>query len=66
MWEEMTGQEIEQIVILVITEDGEVQEFIKEKYDYLPLLEQAVEDFNQTHDSTNGESTSTLSEVCEQ
>jgi hypothetical protein len=43
-----------------------VQEFIKEKYDYLPLLEQAVEDFNQTHDSTNGESTSTLSEVCEQ
>ena len=66
MWEEMTGQEIEQIVILVITEDGEVQEFIKEKYDYLPLLEQAVEDFNQTHDSTNRESTSTLSEVCEQ
>ena len=38
MFEERTGIEINQIVILVVTEDGVVQEFVKTKHDYLPLL----------------------------
>ena len=38
MYGEMTGTEIEQIVILCVTEDGTVQEFVKEKYDYLDAL----------------------------
>ena len=47
MFEERTGKQIEQIVILVVTEDGTVQEFIKKKYDYLPMLEQVIEEFNR-------------------
>ena len=42
MFEERTGMELNQIVILVVTEDGTVQEFIKNKTDYLPMLEDAV------------------------
>jgi hypothetical protein len=34
------------VVILVVTEDGTVQEFIKDKTEYLPLLEEAVSIFN--------------------
>ena len=48
MFEERTGIEINQIVILVVTEDGIVQEFIKTKHDYLPLLVEAIDDFT-TH-----------------
>ena len=48
MYEERTGTEIEQIVILCVTEDGVVQEFVKEKYDYLDsLVETATEWRNQ-------------------
>ena len=47
MFEERTGKQIEQIVILVVTEDGTVQEFIKKKYDYLPMLEQVIEEFSR-------------------
>ena len=47
MFEERTGKQIEQIVILVVTEDGTVQEFIKKKYDYLRMLEQVIEEFNR-------------------
>ena len=46
MFEEMTGEKVEQIAILVVTEDGEVQPFLKKKYDYLPLLIEAIEKFN--------------------
>ena len=38
MFEERTGIEINQIVILVVTEDGVVQEFVKDKGEYLPML----------------------------
>ena len=37
MFEERTGIQINQIVILVVTEDGQVQEFIKQKQQYLFL-----------------------------
>jgi len=45
MFEERTGTSIDQIVILVVTEDGQVQEFIKQKHDYLPLLVETIEQF---------------------
>ena len=48
MFEARTGIEINQIVILVVTEDGIVQEFVKTKHDYLPLLVETIDDFT-TH-----------------
>ena len=45
MFEEQTGTPIEQIVILVVTEDGVVQEFVKKKYDYIPLLIESIDNF---------------------
>ena len=47
MFEERTGNEINQIVILVVTEDGVVQEFVKTKNDYLPLLVETIDDFTE-------------------
>ncbi len=47
MFEERTSIPVQQVVILVVTEDGTVQEFVKDKEEYLPLLEQAVADFTQ-------------------
>ena len=46
MFEERTGKPIDQIVILVVTEDGVVQEFVKEKHDYLPMLGEVIGEFN--------------------
>ena len=42
MFEERTGIEINQICILVVTSDGVVQEFVKDKKEYVPLIEQTV------------------------
>ena len=47
MFEERTGITINQVVILVITEDGVVQEFIKNKFEYLPLLKDTIKDWKQ-------------------
>ena len=46
MFEERTGKPIEQVVILVVTEDGVVQEFIKKKHNYIPMLEEVIQEFN--------------------
>ena len=46
MYEERTNTPTDQIVIMVVTEDGVVQEFVKSKQDYLPLLEEAINEFN--------------------
>jgi len=43
MFEELTGQPINQIVILVVTENGTVQKFVKDKQEYLPLLEETLD-----------------------
>ena len=45
MFEERTSIAIPQIVILVVTEDGVVLEFIKDKGDYIPKLIEAIDDF---------------------
>lgn len=42
MFEERIGMKIDQIAILVVTEDGTVQEFVKNKKDYLNLLDDAL------------------------
>ena len=47
MFEEITGIEINQIVILVVTEDGTVQEFIKDKRGYLDDLSEATENWRK-------------------
>ncbi len=53
MFEEQTGTPIEQIVILVVTEDGVVQEFVKEKYDYIPLLVETIDNFTKAWEEEN-------------
>tara|TARA_B100000749_G_scaffold8896_1_gene7320 strand:- start:19 stop:750 length:732 start_codon:yes stop_codon:yes gene_type:complete len=42
MFQERTGIVIDQVVILVVTEDGTVQEFVKCKHDYLDALTETV------------------------
>jgi len=43
MFEERTGQPIDQIVIMCVTEDGTVQTFVHDKSDYIPLLNETLE-----------------------
>jgi hypothetical protein len=45
MFEERTAQSIDQIVILVVTEDGVVQEFIKDKKEYVPIIDEIITEF---------------------
>ena len=51
MYEERTGTEIEQIVILCVTEDGTVQEFVKEKFDYLDALTETVTEWRNQNEA---------------
>ena len=56
MFEERTGIEINQVAILVVTEDGVVQEFVKNKTEYLPLLSDVIREWkvkNEMVSSTN-------------
>ena len=55
MFEERTGIEINQIVILVVTEDGLVQEFVKEKHEYLPHLIETIDMFTEQWEKENEE-----------
>ena len=45
MFEERYGLAINQIAILIVTEDGTVQTFVKDKKDYLPLLQPVIDNF---------------------
>ena len=53
MFEERTGIAINQIVILVVTEDGVVQEFVKDKGEYIPKLIEAIDDFTTDWEKEN-------------
>ena len=55
MFEERTGIEINQIVILVVTEDGLVQEFVKEKHEYLQPLIETIDMFTEQWEKENEE-----------
>ena len=47
MFEERTGITIDQVVILVVTEDGVVQEFVKNKTEFLPLLSDVIKEWKE-------------------
>ena len=51
MFGERTGIEINQVVILVVTEDGTVQEFVKDKEEYLPMLEESVTEWSRQNET---------------
>ena len=63
MFEERTGIEINQIVILVVTEDGLVQEFVKEKHEYLPHLIETIDQFTEQWENENEKITDDASSV---
>ena len=56
MFGERTGLEINQIVILVVTQDGTVQEFIKDKQEYLPMLEDTMSQWSNQNESPSSDS----------
>ena len=45
MWKEMTGQVIDQIVILISSMDGSCQEFIKKPVEYVPHLKEMIDGY---------------------
>ena len=47
MYEERFSGKIDQVVILIVTEDGGVQVFKKDKKPFLPLLKEAIGEFNK-------------------
>ena len=48
MYQEHTGEAVDDIVIMMIAEDGEVQLFEKKTADYLPKLEVLMDNFYET------------------
>ena len=53
MFQERTGIVITRVVILVVTEDGTVQEFVKNKYDYLDALTETVTKWRNQNETPN-------------
>ena len=53
MYEETYGKSIDQIVILLASEDGSVQNFIKEKKDYMSPLMKSIDEFYKYHQEQN-------------
>lgn len=47
MFEERTGQKIEQIVILITCNDSSLQSFVKKPFDYYSLLDERLEKFKE-------------------
>ena len=48
MFEEHTGEPVEDVVIMMVAEDGEVQLFEKKTADYLSKLEEIMDNFYET------------------
>ena len=44
-WEELTGEKIEQIVIIMAAEDGQMQVFTEQRSNYIESLKQAIVDY---------------------
>jgi genome maintenance exonuclease 1 len=53
MFSERTGMAISKVIILVVTEDGTVQEFVKEKYDYLDALTETVTEWRNQNETSS-------------
>ena len=58
MFKERTDIEISQVVILVVTEDGTVQEFIKDKHEYLNALVETVTEWGEQNETSNSNNVS--------
>jgi|TARA_Y100001936_G_scaffold95299_1_gene93708 hypothetical protein len=54
MWEEITGDKIDQIVVLITGEDGSREEYIRNKQDYIEELHRVIERFNECHNTKTG------------
>jgi hypothetical protein len=59
MYEELFGTPIEQIVILMASEDGAARAFVKERKEYIPKLEEEIKYF---YDNFNKENAKAVSE----
>jgi len=53
MYEETFGKSIDQVVILLASEDGSVQNFIKEKKDYMQPLMKSIDEFYKYYSEQN-------------
>ncbi len=53
MYEETFGKNIDQIVILLASEDGSVQNFVKEKKDYMEPLMKSIDEFYKYYQEQN-------------
>ena len=53
MYEETYGKSIDQIVILLASEDGSVQNFIKEKKDFMSPLMKSIDEFYKYYQEQN-------------
>ena len=53
MYEETFGKSIVQIVILLASEDGSVQNFVKEKKDYMTPLMKSIDEFYKYYQEQN-------------
>ena len=53
MYEELFGTPIDQIVILIASEDGTTQAFIKDKKDYIEPLKKEIADFYKYFEEQN-------------
>ena len=53
MFGERAGILVDQVVILVVTEDGTTQEFIKKKHDYLPMLTESIHRWEEKNEIPN-------------
>ena len=54
MWEEITGDKVDQIVVLITGEDGSREEYIRKKQDYIEELHRVIERFNECHNTKTG------------
>ena len=53
MYEETFGKNIDQIVILLASEDGSVQNFVKEKKDFMSPLMKSIDEFYKYYQEQN-------------
>lgn len=55
MWQELTGERVDKIVILIATETGEAQVFVESPLKYVKSLYQTIQNYRASHgsDSTN-------------
>ena len=63
MWHEMMGESIDQIVVLISSEDGANQIFVKHPLEFVPELKRVIDVYykaNPKHLLTTDESSQTL------